>query len=230
MLYAPIDSTYLLLMLPALIFALAAQGMVQSRFKKYSQQRTVRGVTGADAAGEILRRAGVYDVRVERVQGSLTDHFDPGTRTIRLSESVYGAASVAAVGVAAHEAGHSLQYESGYLPMKLRAAVIPVTNLGSRLAMPLVLLGLFMQMSGLINIGILLFGTVVLFQLITLPVEFNASRRAIRLLDESGLLYDDELPGAKKVLSAAAMTYVAALATALAQLLRLMSLAQRRRR
>ncbi len=230
MLYMPVDPLYLMLLIPVLIFTMVAQGMVQSRFKKYSQQRTVRGVTGAAAAEEILRRAGVHDVRVERVPGSLSDHFDPRTKTIRLSDSVYSAASVAAVGVAAHEAGHSLQYENGYILMKLRAAIIPVTNIGSRLAMPLALLGFLMQMPGLINIGILLFGTVVLFQLLTLPVEFNASRRAIRLLDESGLLYDDELPGAKKVLSAAAMTYVAALATALVQFIRLLSLSQRRRR
>jgi Zn-dependent membrane protease YugP len=230
MLYMPFDSSYIIFVLPALVFALIAQGMVRSRFKKYSQQRTVRGVTGAQAAQEILRRAGVYDVKVERVSGSLTDHFDPRSNTIRLSDSVYDSASVAAVGIAAHETGHSLQYENGYIPMRIRAGVIPITNIGSRLAVPLVLLGLFMQMTGLINIGILLFCAVVFFQLITLPVEFNASARAIRLLDETGLLYDDELPGAKKVLSAAAMTYVAALATAIAQLLRLLSIANRRRR
>jgi Zn-dependent membrane protease YugP len=228
--YMPFDSTYLVLVLPALLFSLIAQGIVQSRFKKHSRQLTARGVTGAQAAREILRRAGVYDVSVERVSGSLTDHFDPRSNTIRLSDTVYSSASVAAVGVAAHETGHSLQYGSGYIPMKIRAAVIPATNIGSRLAVPLVLLGLFMQMTGLIYFGILLFCAVVFFQLITLPVEFNASARAIRLLDESGLLYEDELPGAKKVLTAAAMTYVAALAVSLAQLLRLLALAGRRRR
>jgi Zn-dependent membrane protease YugP len=228
--YMPFDSTYLVLVLPALLFSLIAQGIVQSRFKKYSRQLTARGVTGAQAAQEILRRAGVYDVSVERVSGSLTDHFDPRSNTIRLSDTVYSSSSVAAVGVAAHETGHALQYGHGYVPMKIRAAVIPATNIGSRLAVPLVLLGLFLEMTGLISLGILLFCAVVFFQLITLPVEFNASARAIRLLGESGLLYEDELPGAKKVLSAAAMTYVAALAVSLAQLLRLLSLASRRRR
>jgi Zn-dependent membrane protease YugP len=230
MLYMPFDSSYLIFVLPALVFSLIAQAMVQGRFKKYSRQLTARNVTGAQAAQEMLRRAGVYDVKVERVSGSLTDHFDPRSNTIRLSEAVYSSASVAAVGIAAHETGHSLQYQGGYVPMKIRAAVIPATNLGSRLAMPLVLIGLFTEMAGLINIGILLFCAVVFFQLITLPVEFNASARAIRLLDDAGLLYEDELPGAKKVLAAAAMTYVAALAVALAQLLRLLSLTSRRRR
>jgi Zn-dependent membrane protease YugP len=204
--------------------------MVSSSFKKYSQLRTMRGITGADAAGEVLRRAGVHDVRIEQVRGNLTDHYDPRQHVIRLSESVYGVSSVAAVGVAAHEAGHALQYASGYFPIRIRAAIIPVTSIGSKMAMPLVLLGFVFGFAGLINIGILLFGAVVVFQLVTLPVEFNASRRAIRALEDSGALGSSELPGAKKVLTSAAMTYVAALAVSLAQLLRLVGMAGSRGR
>jgi Zn-dependent membrane protease YugP len=216
---------YLVLVLPALLFTVWAQYMVSSSFKKFSKLRTLRGITGADAAGEVLRRAGVHDVRIEQVRGNLTDHYDPRQNVIRLSESVYGVPSVAAVGVAAHEAGHALQYASGYFPIRIRAAIIPVTNIGSKLAMPLVLLGLLFGFAGLINIGIVLFGAVVVFQLLTLPVEFNASRRAIRALEDSGALGTSELPGARKVLTSAAMTYVAALAVSLAQLLRLIGLA-----
>lgn len=229
MLNAPVNLTYIVLVLPALLFSMWAQHMVTSNFKKYSRIQTAKGITGADAAREVLRGAGVTNVRIERVSGSLTDHFDPRDNVIRLSEPVCDVQSVAAVGVAAHEAGHALQYAKGYAPMKLRAAIIPVTSIGSKLSVPLVLLGLFLNFSGLINFGILLFGAVVLFQLITLPVEFNASARAIKILGESGMLDSIELPGAQKVLSAAAMTYVAALATSLAQLLQLISMAQRKR-
>jgi Zn-dependent membrane protease YugP len=204
--------------------------MVSSSFKKFSKLRTLRGITGADAAGEVLRRAGVQDVRIEQVRGNLTDHYDPRQNVIRLSESVYGVPSVAAVGVAAHEAGHALQYAKGYFPIRIRAAIIPITSIGSKLAMPLVLLGLLFGFAGLINIGILLFGAVVVFQLLTLPVEFNASRRAIRALEDSGALGTSELPGARKVLTSAAMTYVAALAVSLAQLIRLIGLAGNRGR
>lgn len=228
--YLPIDSTYLIPMLLALAFSFWAQHMVQSNFKKFSKVPTMRGMTGADAARQILLDAGVTNVRVERVAGNLTDHFDPRENVIRLSEAVHDAPTVAAVGVAAHEAGHALQYANAYFPMKIRAAIIPVTNIGSKLSIPLVVIGLAIEMTGLINIGVLLFCAVVLFQLATLPVEFNASNRAIRILGETGILYDDELSGAKKVLTAAAMTYVAALINAVIQLLRLLSLANRRRR
>lgn len=230
MLYTPFDTSYVVLVLPALLFSMWAQHMVTSRFNKFSKQRTINGMTGADAAREVLARSGVSDVRVERISGNLTDHFDPRDNVIRLSSSVCDAPTVAAVGVAAHEAGHALQYANGYAPMKLRAAIIPVTSVGSKLAMPLVLIGLVLGFTGLVNIGIILFGAVVVFQLVTLPVEFNASRRAIQILDEYGVLTTDELPGVKKVLTAAAMTYVAALAVSLMQLLRLISMSQRRRR
>lgn len=228
-LYLPFDSLYLILVLPALIFSIWAQSRVSGSFKKYSGQRVQRGLTGAEAAYNVLRSAGITDVKVERVAGELTDHYDPRTNVIRLSESVYATATVAAVGVAAHEAGHAIQYAVSYSPMKLRAAVIPLTNIGSKLSMPLILLGIVLGMTGLVNIGILLFGSVVVFQLITLPVEYNASRRAVAILGDSGMLSQDELEGSKKVLSAAALTYVGALALSLAQLIRLIALSQRRR-
>lgn len=230
MLYAPVDMTYIVLVLPALLFSMWAQHMVNSNFRKFSKQRTMNGMTGADAAREVLMRSGVSDVRVERVAGELTDHFDPRDNVIRLSASVCDTPTVAAVGIAAHEAGHALQYAHGYAPMRLRAAIIPVTNFGSKLAVPLIIIGLLLGFTGLVNIGILLFGLIVLFQLVTLPVEFNASRRAVEILSEYGMLTTEELPGVRKVLSAAAMTYVAALAVSLAQLLRLLYMSQRRRR
>lgn len=228
--YYPFDSTYLILMLPALLFSLWAQHLVKSNFNKFSKVKTARGMTGAEAARRILTDAGVANVRVERTAGNLTDHFDPRENVIRLSDSVYNAPTVAAVGVAAHETGHALQYANGYFPMKIRAAIIPVTNIGSKLSIPLVILGLVLGMTGLINIGIWLFCAVVLFQLATLPVEFNASARAVTILGETNMLDEDELSGAKKVLTAAAMTYVAALVNAVVQLLRLISLANRRQR
>ena len=226
----PFDPLYLFLVLPTMIFAMWAQFRVTSSFKKYSAQRTRNGITGAQAAQEVLRQAGVSGVQIERIRGNLTDHFDPRTNVIRLSENVCDTASVAAVGVAAHEAGHAIQYANAYFPMKLRAAIIPITNIGSKLSMPLILLGMIFSMTGLINIGIILFGIVVLFQLITLPVEFNASRRAVKILSNSGALYREEIPASKKVLSAAALTYVGALAVSLAQIVRLISMSQRRRR
>jgi len=229
MLYMPFDSLYLVLVLPAIVFSIWAQFRVKGSFKKYSKQRVSRGLTGADAAREVLRDNGVTGVRIERASGSLTDHFDPRTNTIRLSESVYSTPSVAAVGVAAHEAGHAVQYSESYAPMKLRAAIIPATNIGSMLSMPLILLGIFLNLTGLINIGIILFGAVVVFQLVTLPVEFNASRRAVAVLNNSNLLTPEEVPAAKKVLSAAALTYVGALAVSLAQFIRLLAIANRRR-
>jgi Zn-dependent membrane protease YugP len=229
MLYMPFDTLYLILVLPALVFSMWAQYMVTSNFKKYSKQRTQNGMTGASAAREILRQNGIAEVQVERIAGNLTDHFDPRGNVIRLSENVYDSPSVAAVGVAAHEAGHAVQYAFSYAPIKLRSAIIPITNIGSSLAVPLVLLGIFLEMTGLINIGIMLFGLVVLFQLITLPVEFNASSRAVTVLEQSGLLAANEIPAAKKVLSAAALTYVGALVVSLAQLIRLLAISRRRR-
>ncbi len=217
------DYYYLVLVMPALIFALIAQFKVNSTFNKYSKADTMRGITGETAARMILDKNGLYDVRIERVRGSLTDHYDPRANVIRLSDSVYASTSVAAVGVAAHEAGHAVQYAQGYFPIRLRAAVIPMTSIGSYLSIPLILLGLIL--SGgitLAYIGVLLFSLTAVFQLITLPVEFNASRRALAALDESGRFDEREISSARKVLSAAALTYVAALAVALAQLLRLM--------
>ena len=227
MLFMPFDPLFLVLVLPTMIFAMWAQHRVSSSFKQYSQIRTLRGLTGAQAANEVLRQAGVYGVQVERVDGHLTDHFDPRDNVIRLSDSVYDASTIAAVGVAAHEAGHAIQHAHGYVPMKVRAAIIPITSIGSKLAMPLVLIGFIMGMTGLINIGILLFGAVVVFQLVTLPVEFNASRRAVAVLDNSAILTSDELKGSKRVLTAAALTYVGALAVSLAQLIRLILLRRR---
>ena len=230
MLFMPFDELYLILVLPALLFSMWAQHQVTSTFNRFSSQRTINGLTGAAAAREVLRRAGVTGVSIERVKGNLTDHYDPRTNVIRLSDSVHDTASVAAVGVAAHEAGHALQYAAKYTPIKLRAAIIPITNIGSKLAIPLVIVGLLFEMTGLINIGILLFSAVVIFQLITLPVEFNASRRAIKTLEASNMLSINEIPGAKKVLSAAALTYVGALVVSVAQLIRFIAIAGRRRR
>jgi hypothetical protein len=228
MLFMPFDELYLFLVLPALIFAMWAQHKVKGSFTKFSAQRTLNGMTGAGAAREILRANGLHDVKIERVAGKLTDHFDPRTNVIRLSESVHDSPSVAAVGVAAHEAGHAIQYANGYSPMRMRAAIIPVTNFGSKLAMPLILIGMLMDLGGLINIGILLFGSVALFQFITLPVEFNASNRALGALNDAGILNATELPASRKVLQAAALTYVAALAVSLAHLIRLIAMTRRR--
>ena len=223
------DEYYLLLVLPAVLFALICKLRVSSSFKKYSQIRTRRGMTGAEAARKVCELGEAGQVAIEHTKGQLSDHYDPRSNVIRLSDSVYGSDSIAAVGVAAHEAGHAAQYAQGYGPIKLRAAIIPVTQVASNLAMPLVLLGFFFNYGLLIDIGIILFGAAVFFQLVTLPVEFNASRRAMALLRSGGVLSEDELAGAKKVLSAAAMTYVAAMAVALAQLLRLIFISQRRR-
>ncbi len=226
------DWTYVTLVLPCIILSLWASSHVNSTFKKYSKQFSRRNITGADAALRVLRANGVSGVRIERVSGNLTDHFDPRTNVIRLSDSVYGNTSTAAIGVACHEAGHAVQYAVGYAPIKLRAAIIPVTNFGSKLAMPLILLGLLFTAFGdtLIYAGIACFGLSLVFQLVTLPVEFNASRRALQAIEEGGILTEEEQRGAKKTLTAAALTYVAATAVALAQLLRLISLFGGRRR
>lgn len=227
--YYGIDSYYLILVLPAIIFSLIAQRRVNSAFDTYSKVHSRRGITGADAAHAVLRLSGITNVQIERISGSLTDHFDPKTNTIRLSQSVYDASTVAAIGVAAHEAGHAVQYAHGYGPIRLRAAIIPITQFGSSAAMPLIFVGLFLNTSLLIDLGLIFFFTSVVFQLVTLPVEFNASNRAIEAIAEAGLLYEDELPGARKTLSAAALTYVAALMVALAQFLRLLMIFGRRR-
>lgn len=229
------DTTYLFLVLPCLILSMWASSRVKSTFHKYSNQLSSRRLTGAQAAQRVLLANGVRDVRVERVAGELTDHYDPKTNVIRLSDSVYDSTSTAAIGVACHEAGHAVQYDQNYFPIKLRAAIIPVTNFGSKLAMPLILLGILLSFMGefsyfFVYLGIACFGFSLVFQLITLPVEFNASRRALKAIENNELLTEEERIGAKKTLSAAAMTYVAATAVALAQLLRLISIFGRRRR
>lgn len=233
--YYGFDTTYLLIVLPCLILSLWASSRVNSTFKRYSQQFSIRRITGAQAAERVLRHSGVHGVRIERVSGNLTDHFDPKTNVIRLSDSVYDSTSTAAIGVACHEAGHAVQYAESYAPIKLRAAIIPITNIGSKLAMPLILLGVLFSFGGnfsytMVYLGIACFSLSLVFQLVTLPVEFNASRRAMQAIGEAGILTEDEQVGAKKTLSAAAMTYVAATAVALAQILRLLMLFGRRRR
>ena len=224
--YYGFDWTYLILILPCMIFAIIASSNVNSTFKKYSTQYSLRRITGAEAARRVLQHNGVTGVRIERVSGKLTDHYDPKNNVIRLSDSVYDSTSTAAIGVAAHEAGHAVQYAREYAPIKLRAAIIPLTNFGSKLAMPLILLGILLAAFGgfstlLVDLGIAAFGLSFVFQLITLPVEFNASRRAIRTIEDAQLLTPEEQRGARKTLKAAAMTYVAAMAVALAQLIRL---------
>ncbi|MBE6922442.1 MAG: zinc metallopeptidase [Ruminococcaceae bacterium] len=233
--YYGFDWTYLILVLPCMIFSLIASSRVNSTFQKYSTQYSQRRLTGAEAARRVLAHNGVTGVRIERVAGNLTDHYDPRTNVIRLSDSVYTSTSTAAIGVAAHEAGHAVQYAKDYAPIKFRAAIIPLTNFGSKLAMPLILAGILLTFLGslstmLVYLGIAAFGLSFLFQLITLPVEFNASRRAIRAIEDAQLLTPEEQRGAEKTLKAAAMTYVAATAVALAQLLRLIMLFSNRRR
>lgn len=233
--YYGFDWTYLFLVLPCVLLAMLASANVNSTFKKYSNQLSSRRITGAEAAQRVLYHCGVAGVRIERVSGNLTDHYDPRTNVIRLSDSVYASTSTAAIGVACHEAGHAVQYARGYAPIRLRSAIIPLTNFGSRLAMPLILLGLLFSSLGsfstlLVYLGIAAFGLSFLFQVVTLPVEFNASRRAMEAIDRANLLTEEEQRGAKKTLQAAAMTYVAALAVSLAQLLRLIMLYGNRRR
>lgn len=222
--------TYVLLVLPAVILAMWASGNVNATYKKYSKIQNAAGMSGADAARRILDANGLTHIRIEHVNGSLTDHYDPKAGVIRLSDAVYDNRSTAAVGVAAHEAGHAVQHATGYSPLVLRNAIIPLCNIGSNLAMPLILLGLVLDMFGLCFVGIIAFGLSALFQFITLPVEFNASSRALAALEGSGRFTEEDLTGAKKVLRAAALTYVAALAVALANLLRLVILVGGRRR
>lgn len=226
------DPTYFLVLI-GVVLSLLASGRVKSTFSRYSQVRNSRGLTGAQAAEQVLHTAGIYDVRIEHVRGNLTDHYDPRSKVLRLSDSVYGQTSVAAVGVAAHECGHAIQHAKGYGPLKLRSTLVPVANFGSKLAWPLIIFGLFISGESsriLINAGIIAFLGAVLFQLITLPVEFNASNRAIRMIADSGMMYGEEIKGAKKVLGAAALTYVASAATAILQLLRILILTGGRRR
>ena len=214
------DYTYWMMLLPVLLITVYAQAKVNSSFKRYSRVTNRRYLTGAQAAEAVLRRHGVYGVRIERVAGNLTDHYDPRTNMIRLSQSVYDSPTIAAVGVAAHEAGHAVQYAVGYGPIRLRSALIPVTQVGSQFGIILLILGIVMSFEPLFLAGIVLFGATTVFQLVTLPVEYNASHRAIETIESAHLLDDDELVGAKKVLSAAALTYVAALLTSVVQLLR----------
>ncbi len=233
--YFYFDWTYIYLVLPCILLSLWASSNVKSTFNRYSKQHSMRRITGAEAAQRVLSANGVTGVRIERVSGNLTDHFDPKTNVIRLSDGVYHSTSTAAIGVACHEAGHAVQYAKDYAPIRLRAAVIPVTNFGSRLAMPLILLGLllsaFMEASyTLVYVGIACFGLSLVFQLITLPVEFNASRRAMQAIESVNILTDEEQKGARKTLTAAALTYVAATAVALSQLLRLLVIFGGRRR
>ena len=222
----------ILLLAPALLLSLYAQHKVQSTFRKFTNVSSQRGLTGAEVAAQLLAASGIRDVSIEAVPGQLTDHYDPRDKTVRLSEAVYDNRSLAAVGVAAHEVGHAIQHNADYMPLALRSGLFPVVNIGSRLSMPLLMLGLFMSYSGfgmwMLYSGILLFSFVVLFQLVTLPVEFNASHRAIALLKEQNILTTSEAAPAKQVLDAAALTYVAAAVMSLLNLIRFLLLARRR--
>ncbi|HOM01702.1 MAG TPA: zinc metallopeptidase [Acetivibrio sp.] len=223
-----IDQYYIIFVLPALLLSIFAQFKVKSTFSKYSRVRNTSGMTGADIARLILDRNGLSDVRVERIAGELTDHYDPKAKVVRLSQSVYGSNSVAAIGVAAHETGHAIQHSVQYGPLVLRHTLVPVANIGSSLGFPLAIAGLFLGLPFLVNVGIIFFSLAVAFYIITLPVEFNASSRAIRTIEDTGVLNYDEIDPAKKVLSAAALTYVAAAAVAIGNLLRLIMLTKRR--
>lgn len=221
--YYGFDSTYLLVLL-GVVICLVASAKMNSTFNKYSRVRSASGLTGREAAERVLHSAGIYDVKVERVAGNLSDHYDPRSKVLRLSDATYNVASVAAIGVAAHECGHAMQHAQGYGPLKLRSVLVPVANFGSNIAWPLIVIGLVMGGSSLLQLGILAFSMAVIFQLVTLPVEFNASRRAVQVLGSTGILYGDELQATRKVLSAAALTYVASAASSILQLLRLVLL------
>jgi len=223
------DMYYLILVVPTLLLSLWAQFKVKSTFSKYSGVKCARGISGSQAAELLLQVNNINNVKVERVSGSLTDHYDPGHRVLRLSEPVYGETSLSAVGVAAHETGHAIQHARGYGPLGLRSTLVPVANIGSSMGPWIAMAGLFLSLPFLLNIGIILFAGAVAFYLITLPVEFNASSRALAILSQNQVLTADELKGVKKVLSAAAMTYVASALTALMSLLRLILLSRRRR-
>lgn len=222
------DPSYVLILI-GLLLSMAASAKVNSTYARYARVGARCGMTGAEAAKRLLNSQGIYDVTVRRVPGKLTDHYDPRNKTVNLSESVYGSTSIAAIGVAAHECGHAIQDDVGYVPIKIRGAIVPVVSLGSALCWPLFLIGFLMGAPGLVNAGIILFSLVVAFQLVTLPVEFNASGRALRILDGAGILEGNELQGAGKVLRAAALTYVASALSSILQLLRLVLLSGRRR-
>lgn len=223
------DPTYLLVVMGALL-SMWASARVNGTFQKYSQVRSRTGMTGAEAARQLLHSQGIYDVTVQAVRGQLTDHYDPRTKTVNLSEPVYASSSVSAIGVAAHECGHAIQDHVGYAPLRLRAAFVPVANLGSTLSWPLILLGLVIGLTPFIQVGIWMFVLALLFQVITLPVEFNASGRAVQLLGQLGILQGQEVADTRRVLGAAALTYVAAAASSVLQLLRLLILTGNRRR
>ncbi|MBP0959728.1 MAG: zinc metallopeptidase [Oscillospiraceae bacterium] len=228
--YFMFDYTYILAIIAAVISLIASAG-VKATFNKYSKRIAQSGLTGRDVATRILNGAGIYDVSVNHIAGNLTDNFNPKNKTLNLSDSVYASNSIAAIGVAAHESGHAIQHNKGYIPIKIRGAIVPVVNFGSRLSFPVILLGCLMNYNEIIiSIGILLFSFGLIFSLITLPVEFNASRRAISILEQDGILYDEELKGARKVLFAAAMTYVASAIGMALQLLRLFIMFKGRRR
>lgn len=226
------DWTYLFFVLPGMIFALIASAAVDSTFAKYSKQHSARGITGAQAARFVLDKNGLQNIPIEQISGKLTDHYDPRANVIRLSSEVYNSTSTASIGVACHEVGHAIQHATGYTPIKIRSAIVPITNIGSKLAMPLILIGIICSTFGeffvwMAYIGLIAFSLTVVFQLVTLPTEFNASSRALATIRDNGLLDGNELKGARKVLTAAAMTYVAALAVALGQLLRLIIIVNR---
>lgn len=230
-----IDWTYIMLVLPAILFSLICSSAVNSNFNKYSQVRSGSGLTGAQAAQRVLAYAGVHDVNIGTTQGKLSDHYDPKNKIIALSPEVHSSTSVAAIGVACHEAGHAIQHANGYAPLKLRNMIIPITNIGSRLSVPLILLGILLTRMGqeyiiVAYIGVACFALSTIFQLVTLPTEFNASRRAMKAIEENNILDVQEQKGARKVLSAAAMTYVAALAVSVMQLLRLLMMVSRSNR
>ena len=226
--YFYVDRYYWILIIPTMLFAFWAQSRVSSTFNKYSRVMSRGGYTAAEICRRILDSNGLYHVRIEHISGNLTDHFDPSTNVVRLSDTVYGSRSVASIGVAAHEVGHAIQYAVGYVPIRVRAAIIPITNFGSKLSMPLILLGFLFQWQPIVNLGIILFSLMTLFQLVPLPVELNASRRALKTLEGDSILYGEEVSQAKSVLTAAALTYVAALLTSAAQLLRLILIYGRR--
>ena len=224
-----IDQYFIMLVLPTMILSLVAQMMVKSAFSKYSKVNSSKNISGRDAAMMILKANSINDVAIEEVRGSLSDHYDPGSKKLRLSEPVFSRASIAALGVAAHEAGHAIQHAKGYGPLILRSTLVPAANIGSRFGPMMAIIGLFLSMPPLLNIGILLFSAAVLFYLVTLPVEFNASSRALAHLEKGNMLTAEELVGAKKVLTAAALTYVASALTAIMSLLRLILLSRGRR-
>ncbi len=230
MYYYGFDYTYMIFVVPAIIISLIAQFRVSSTFAKYNKVLSSRHITGADAARKILDRNGLSGVAIEHIRGNLTDHYDPTSKILRLSDSTFSSSSIAAIGVAAHECGHAIQHAKGYIPLKMRHGVYPIVRLSSAAAMPLILLGLIVNTPLLVNFGIILFSAVVLFQLITLPVEFNASKRALSIVSDVLYFDEQEVKGAKKVLTAAALTYVASALTSIMQLLRLIILSNNRRR